>query len=72
MNRLPATLAWLAVALVGAGALGAIALSRGEPVNGIFFVAGALCTYLLAYRFYSAFIAARVLSLDATRAKDPR
>jgi carbon starvation protein len=68
MNRLLSRLAWLAVALVGAGALGAIALVRGEPVNGFFFVVGAGCTYLVAYRFYSAFLAARVLSLDATRA----
>ena len=68
MNRLLSSLAWLAVALVGAGALGAIALWRGEPVNGVFFVVGAACTYLVAYRFYSAFLAARVLSLDATRA----
>jgi carbon starvation protein len=68
MKRLASLLAWLAVALVGTGALGAIALSRGEPVNGTFFVAAAIGTYLVAYRFYSAFIAARVLSLDATRA----
>ncbi len=68
MNRLVSLLAWLAVALAGAGALGAIALRRGEPVNGLFFVVGAGCTYLVAYRFYSAFLAARVLSLDATRA----
>jgi carbon starvation protein len=68
MKRLVSTLTWLVVALAGAGALGAVALSRGEPVNGVFFVVGAVCTYLLAYRFYSAFIAARVLSLDKTRA----
>jgi carbon starvation protein len=68
MNRLVSLLVWLGVACLGAGALGAIALSRGEPVNGIFFVVGAGCTYLVAYRFYSAFVAAKVLSLDATRA----
>jgi carbon starvation protein len=68
MNRLVSSLAWLGVALLGAGALGAIAFSRGEPVNGVFFVVAAGCTYLVAYRFYSAFLAARVLSLDATRA----
>ena len=56
------------MALAGAGALAAIALSRGEPVNGLFFVVAAGGTYLVAYRFYSAFIAARVLALDATRA----
>jgi carbon starvation protein len=68
MNRLVSSLAWLGVALLGAGALGAIAFSRGEPVNGVFFVVAAGGTYLVAYRFYSAFLAARVLSLDATRA----
>ena len=68
MTRVLSKLAWLVVALSGAGALGAIALSRGEPVNGLFFVVAAGGTYLVAYRFYSAFIAARVLALDATRA----
>jgi carbon starvation protein len=68
MKRLLSLLAWLAVALAGASALGAIALRRGEPVNGVFFVVGAGCTYLVAYRFYAAFLAAKVLSLDATRA----
>jgi carbon starvation protein len=56
------------VAVAGAGALSSVAFSRGEPVNGVFFVAAAVGTYLVAYRFYSAFIAAQVLSLDATRA----
>jgi carbon starvation protein len=68
MKRPLSLLAWLAVAFVGAGALGAIALTRGEPVNGVFFVAAAVSTYLVAYRFYSAFLAARVLALDPTRA----
>jgi carbon starvation protein len=68
VSRLVSTIVWLLVALAGAGGLAAIALSRGEPVNGVFFVAGAVGTYLVAYRFYSAFIAAKVLSLDATRA----
>ena len=68
MRRLVSSLLWLLVALAGAGALSAIALSRGEPVNGLFFVVGAGCTYLVAYRFYSAFLAAKVLALDGTRA----
>jgi carbon starvation protein len=67
MNLL-SKLTWLVVALSGAGALAAIALARGESVNGLFFVVAAGGTYLVAYRFYSAFIAARVLTLDATRA----
>ena len=61
-------LTWTLVALVGAGALSAIALSRGEPPSGVFFVVAAACTYLVAYRFYSAFLAAKVLTLDDTRA----
>ena len=68
MQRLLTTSLWLLVGLAGAGALAAIALSRGEPVNGVFFVIAAGGSYLVAYRFYSAFIAAKVLALDATRA----
>src|SRR6185312_2291662 len=59
---------WIAVALLGAGALASIAFTRGEPVSAIWFVVAAACTYLVAYRFYSAFLAARVLGLDDTRA----
>src|SRR5712691_7328089 len=59
---------WTAVALLGAGALASIAFTRGEPVSAIWFVLAAACTYLVAYRFYSAFLAARVLGLDDTRA----
>jgi carbon starvation protein len=59
-------LAWLAVALLGAGAVGGIALSRGETINSLWFVVAAV--YAIGYRFYSAFIAARVLVLDPTRA----
>src|SRR5690606_15343177 len=59
---------WSAVALLGAGALGGIALNRGESVNSMWLIVAALCVYALGYRFYSAFVAARVLMLDATRA----
>ena len=60
--------AWLAIALLGAGAVGGIALNRGESVNSFWFIAAAVCIYALGYRFYSAFIAARVLALDSSRA----
>ncbi len=63
-----AQLGWIAVALLGAGALGGIALNRGESVNSIWLIVAALCVYALGYRFYSAFIAAKVLMLDASRA----
>ncbi|HUL10951.1 MAG TPA: carbon starvation CstA family protein [Methylococcaceae bacterium] len=59
---------WPIVAIVGAGAVGGIALHRGESVNSFWFVVAAVCVYALGYRFYSAFIAAKVLALDGTRA----
>ena len=59
---------WLFVAIAGAGALGAIALHRGEPLNATWFVVAAVCCYMVAYRLYSAFIAARLLALDDSRA----
>ena len=68
MNSLVKTAAWIAVAILGAGALGSIALHRGEPINATWFVVAAVCCYAVAYRFYSAFIAAKLLALDNTRA----
>ena len=59
---------WLAIAIGGASAIGGIAIHRGESINAIWFVAAAICTYLVGYRFYSAWICARVLTLDETRA----
>lgn len=61
-------LVWVAIALVGASALGGIALRRGETINSLWFIVAAVCVYALAFRFYSAFVAARVLMLDASRA----
>jgi carbon starvation protein len=58
---------WLAVAVVGAFAFAVIALKRGEPVGAIWIITAALCVYAIAYRFYSQFIAERVLKLDLTR-----
>ncbi len=59
---------WLGIAILGASAIGGIAIHRGESINAIWFVAAAICTYLVAYRFYSAWICAKVLVLDETRA----
>ncbi len=56
------------VGLLGAGALAKIALDRGESLNAIWFVIAAVCCYLVAYRLYAAFLAARLLALDDTRA----
>src|SRR5580704_8320567 len=59
---------WLSVGVAGAGALGGIALHRGEPLDATWFVVAAVCCYTVAYRLYSAFLAARLLALDDSRA----
>jgi carbon starvation protein len=58
----------LALAAGGAIALGAIALNRGEPINALWLLVAGVCIYTLGYRFYAAWIATRVLMVDATRA----
>ena len=68
MKRAFGIATWIVIALLGAGALGSIALHRGEPLNAIWFVIAAVCCYLVAFRLYSAFVAAKVLALDDTRA----
>ncbi|AXG82850.1 carbon starvation protein A [Streptomyces paludis] len=59
---------WSLVALTGAVAWGVLALSRGEEVSAVWMVAAALGSYAIAYRFYSRFLANRVLKVDRTRA----
>jgi carbon starvation protein len=68
VKRILKILAWTAIALAGAGALAAIAFERREPLNAVWFVVAALCTYLVAYRFYSIFLAAKIFALDDSRA----
>src|SRR2546427_11758768 len=68
MKRLFVIVVWLGVALLGAGAFAKIAFDRGEPLNATWFVAAAVCCCLVAYRLYSAFVAARVLRPDDSRA----
>jgi carbon starvation protein len=68
MKKLLTIFVWIAISFAGAGALAAIAFERGEPVNGTWLVVAATCVYLVAYRFYSAFVAAKVLALDDRRA----
>jgi carbon starvation protein len=59
---------WIAVIALGTFALAAIALNRGESIDAMWFIVAAVCIYALGYRFYSAFLAAKVLALDPTRA----
>ena len=67
MNQLISKLGWLALALVGAFALGYVALQRGESISAVWIVIAAVCVYLIAYRFYSLYISEKVLSLDPGR-----
>ncbi|MEW7850359.1 carbon starvation CstA family protein [Massilia aurea] len=67
MKKMTSMLGWIALSILGAFSLGYIALKRGETINAIWIVAAAGCVYLIAYRFYSKFIANKVLGLDATR-----
>ena len=68
MKRTFSILIWLGVALLGAGAYVVLAVKRGEPVNSAYILIAAICTYALGYRFYSKWIAARVLALNDRRA----
>jgi carbon starvation protein len=68
MPKLFRLLVWIAVAVLGALALATIALHRHEPINAMWLVVAAFCSYALGYRFYSKFIATKVLALDARRA----
>lgn len=61
-------LLWITIACAAAICLGAVALSRGEHINSLWLLMAAVCTYLVAYRFYSKFIAVKVMGLDPNRA----
>src|ERR1043166_1946749 len=61
-------LIWVLVAFAGAFGLGMIASHRGEPLNAVWLVAAAACIYAIGYRFYSRYIAFRVLELNDQRA----
>jgi len=68
MKKLLGFLLWGGIAMIAAVCLGAIALLRGEPINSIWLVLAAVCSYALGFRFYGKFIAARVMALNDKRA----
>ena len=68
MNKNLKIIIWFAVALLGAFALSTIAHNRGESINALWLITAAVCIYAIAYRFYAAWIAAKVLVIDETRA----
>ena len=67
-NSLLRHLPWLVLAVLGACALGVVALRRGEAINALWIVVAAVAIYLVAYRYYSLFIATKVMQLDPRRA----
>ena len=61
-------LLWVAIAVLGAAAFGVLALARGETISAAWLLVAAVCTYTIAFRFYSKFLANTVFGLDARRA----
>lgn len=68
MRRHFATLIWALLSVLAAIAIGTIASARGEPVNSLWLVSAAVATFLVGFRFYAKFIAAKVMTLDDRRA----
>ena len=68
MNKNIKAIIWILVGLLGTFALSTIALNRGESINALWLITAAVCIYAIAYRFYAAWIAAKVLMVDETRA----
>src|SRR5213593_4002227 len=68
MKKILPHLFWGAVALLGASAYATLALRRGEPISSAYLLVAALCSYAIGFRFYSKWIAARVLALNDRRA----
>src|SRR5437660_4341675 len=68
MSKSARALVWVGVTAAGVLSVATIAIHRGEEIDAMGLVVAAVCSYALGYRFYSKFIAARVLTLDALRA----
>src|SRR5579859_5008663 len=68
MKKIAGRIVWALVSVAAAFFLAAIAVDRGEPMNSFWIVLAAACTYLVGFRFYAKFIAAKVMALDDKRA----
>ena len=68
MTKLLTVGLWVAIGVLGAVGFGVLALSRGESINAGWIIVAGVCTYLVAYRFYSRFLAETVFGLDNRRA----
>jgi carbon starvation protein len=67
MRKLSSVVIWISISALGAASFAWLALSGGETVNAAWLLVAALCTYAVAYRFYSKFIASNVFALNAAR-----
>src|SRR5438309_5734836 len=68
MKKIAWQIIWLLIALAGAGAYAVLAFHRHEPLNSVYILVAAICSYAIGFRFYSKWIAARVLMLNDRRA----
>src|ERR1039458_3873049 len=68
MKKVLASLFWLLLGLAGAAAYAPVPCRRSEPINSAYILIAAICTYAIGYRFYSKWIAARLLALNDRRA----
>ena len=68
MNTVLSSVLWVGVALLGAVGFGVLALSRGETISAGWLIVAGVCTYLVAYRFYSRYLAFTVCGVDDRRA----
>ncbi|WP_049212510.1 carbon starvation CstA family protein, partial [Serratia marcescens] len=59
---------WMLLGILGAACLGVVALRRGEHISALWIVVASVAVYLVAYRYYSLYIATKVMKLDAGRA----
>ena len=60
---------WMLLGILGAACLGVVALRRGEHISALWIVVASVAVYLVAYRYYSLYIATRVMKLDAGEAR---
>ncbi len=67
MRRIVQPIVFILIALLGAASFARLALSRGENINAAWLLTAAVCTYVIAYRFYSKIIATQIFALNDER-----
>ncbi|MDR0219347.1 MAG: carbon starvation protein A [Enterobacteriaceae bacterium] len=66
-NKFLKHIPWIILGIIGAFCLGVVALRRGEHVSALWIIVASVAVYLVSYRYYSLYIATKVMKLDATR-----